>query len=147
MALEFGITWNRYYSSAFQFWAAMISLVLVLILISYLMIRSLTKIWFRQHVKSRKSSRSKRKAKPLHPAVKAFVTAYLVLNWIAVALLLLTRVYLYMLTGNLFCWVPDYPLIFYITGRIFLGYTYLTRYSYNFIKSHNCSYYINYNII
>lgn len=129
---EFKLTWDRYYDTAFLFWSALTSLIVTFSIISYLMVKSFKKIWWKQlqffyQCKS-ETKVTRLDEKPLNGVIKGLVTAYLVLIWIELILFFIFRVYLLMFGGNMFCWMADYPLVFHVFARLALAWMYLKRY-------------------
>ena len=116
--VKLNITWNHYYSNEIQFWVSIVSLQLTVIMISYLFITSSRKIW----------RQDKSKMNSLSGSIKGLVTMYLVLVWIENLLFLATRVFLLMLGGNTYCWLPDYPVLLHMLARLILAWMYLTRF-------------------
>ena len=129
-SLHLQYSWQNYYSSEGGLWSTMISLTLILLVETYLMIQLFRKFG-RYNYNSKKNMNNKRissKQKPFNSKIKLFVTLFIMLTWISIIGYLSCRIYIVFLGGNLFCWIPDYPFILHILGRLCLGWMFLTLY-------------------
>ena len=125
-------SWQNYYSTEGGLWSSMTSLILILLVETYLMIQLFRKICrynsnSKNNIQNNKRISSKQTTL-INPNIKVFVILFLMLTWISIIGYLSCRIYIVFFGGNLFCWIPDYPFILHIFGRLCLGWMFLTLY-------------------